>query len=95
MDNFVATLFNLTSPANYYFQKICVKSTFTLIIYSNVIFSNEAMLSVLALPQTTDVNKIAGRNFLGFFALAVFNSTLPDNLLMYGQPNAEAFCELL
>jgi len=42
------------------------------------------MLSVLALPQTTDVNKIAGRNFLGFYALVVFNSTLPDNLLMYG-----------
>ena len=42
------------------------------------------MLNALALSQTTDINKIAKRNFLGFQALAVLNSTLLDNLLIYG-----------
>ena len=48
------------------------------------------MLNALALSQTTDVDEITKRNSLGFQTLAVLNSTLPDNLLMYGQPNAEA-----
>jgi len=41
------------------------------------------MLNTSALPQITNINKIAKRKFLGFQALAVLNSTLPDNLLMY------------
>jgi len=48
------------------------------------------MLNALALPQTTDMNEIARKNFLGSQALAVYNSILPDNLLMHGQPNTEA-----
>ena len=48
------------------------------------------MLNVLTLSQTTDMDKIARRNFLGSQVLAVLNSTLPNNLLIYGQPNAEA-----
>ena len=47
------------------------------------------MLSALVLSQTTDVNETARRNFLGFQVMAVLNSTLLDNLLMYSQPNAE------
>jgi len=48
------------------------------------------MLNASALPQTTDVNEIARKNFLSSQALAVFNSTLLDNLLMHTQPNAKA-----
>jgi len=48
------------------------------------------MLNASVLPQTTDVNEIARKNFLGSQALVVFNSTLLDNLLMHGQPNAKA-----
>jgi len=42
------------------------------------------MMNVLALLQTTDIDEIASRNFLGSQALAILNSTLSDNLLMYG-----------
>ena len=45
MANFVATLFKLTSPANYSFWKIYIKLTLTLIIYSNTIFTTEDMLN--------------------------------------------------
>ena len=74
MANFITTLFKLTDSANYFFWKIHIKSTFALIIYS------EDILNTSALPQTTDINKIARRNFLGSQALAVLNSTLPDNI---------------
>jgi len=42
------------------------------------------MLNALVLSQTTDIDKIAKRNFLGSQVLAVLNSTLLDNLLMHG-----------
>ena len=48
------------------------------------------MLNVSALSQTTNIDEIARKNFLGSQALVVFNFILPDNLLMHGQPNAEA-----
>ena len=64
--------------------KICVKSTLALIIYLGAVFTAHNMLNALALPQTTDVDEIARKNFLGSQALAVLNSTLPDNLLIYG-----------
>ena len=48
------------------------------------------MLNALVFSQTTDVDEVIKRNSLGFQTLAVLNSTLPDNLLMYGQPNTEA-----
>jgi len=35
------------------------------------------------------VDEIAKRNFLSFQALAVLNSTLPDNLLIYNQHDTE------
>jgi len=90
MANFVATLPKLTSLADYSFWRIHIKSTLALITYSRTVFITDDMLNALALSQTTDVDKIARRNFLSSQALAVFDSTLPDNLLMYGQPNAEA-----
>jgi len=43
------------------------------------------MLNASELSQTTDVDKITRRNVLGFQALAILNSTLLDNLLIYGQ----------
>ena len=49
------------------------------------------MLNTLILFQITNTNKIVKRSFLGFQALTVLNSTLPDNLLMYDQPNVKAF----
>ena len=90
MANFIITLPKLTGPTSYPFWKICVKSTLTLIIYSRAIFTTNDMLNALELSQTTDMDKIARRNFLNSQALAVLNSILPDNLLMYDQPNAEA-----
>ena len=36
------------------------------------------------------INKVAKSNFLNFQTLAILNSILPDNLLMYDQPNSEA-----
>ena len=36
------------------------------------------------------MDKVATRNFLGFQALTILNSTLLDNLLMYAWPNTEA-----
>jgi len=83
MDNFIATLPKLTSSANYSFWEICVKSTLVLIIYSRAVFT-DGVLNASALLQTTDVDEIVRRNFLGFQALAVLNSILPDNLLMHG-----------
>ena len=84
MANFVTTFLKLTDPADYPFWKICVKSTLALIIYLGAVFTANNMLNALALPQTTDVDEIARKNFLGSQALAVLNSTLPDNLLIYG-----------
>jgi len=49
------------------------------------------MLNTLAFSQTTDMDEIAKEKFLSSQALAVLNSTLPDNLLIHSQPNAEAF----
>jgi len=46
MANFIA---KLTSPTNYLFWKICVKSTFTLIIYPNAIFTVKDMLKTSVL----------------------------------------------
>ena len=89
MANFVTTLSKLTGLADYPFQEICVKSTLV-IIYLRAIFTAEDMLNALVFSQTTDVDEVIKRNSLGFQTLAVLNSTLPDNLLMYGQPNTEA-----
>jgi len=83
MANFVATLSKLTGLANYLFWKIYVKSIFALIIYFGAIFTAKDMLNTLVLSQTTDVNKVTKRNFLSFQALAIFNSILPDKLLIY------------
>jgi len=88
--NFVTTLPKLTGLANYPFQEICVKSNFALITYSKAVLTAEDILNALALPQTTDVDKVARRNFLSFQALTILNSILPDNLLMHGQLNTEA-----
>jgi len=53
------------------------------------VFTTNDMLNTLALPQTIDVDEIAKEKFLSSQALTVLNSTLPDNLLIYRQPNAE------
>jgi len=81
----------ISSPTDYPFWKIYVKSILTLITYSGAVFTANDMLNALALSQTTDINEIARRNFLGFQALTVLNSTLPDNLLIHGHFNAEVF----
>jgi len=72
--NFITTLPKLTSLANYSFWKICIKSTLTLITYSRAIFIANNMLNTLALYQTTDMDEIAKRNFLGSQFLVVLNS---------------------
>ena len=82
MANFITTLFKLTSLTNYLFWEIYIKLALALIIYSNTVFITEDILNTIAL-QATDVNKIAKRNFLNFQALAIFNFTLLDNLLIY------------
>ena len=64
--NFITTLPKLTGPTNYIFWEIHIKLTLTLITYPKVVFTADDMLNASALPQTTDVNKIAKRNFLGF-----------------------------
>jgi len=79
MANFVATLPKLTSLADYPFWKIHVKLTLTLIIYSGAVLTAESMLNALALPQTTNMDEVTRRDFLGFQALAFLNY----NLLMY------------
>ena len=91
MANFVTTLPKLTSPANYSFYEICVKSTLALIIYFGAIFTTNDILNALALPQIIDIDEITRKNFLDSQALAVLNSILPDNLLIHGQPNAKIF----
>jgi len=53
MANFVTTLFKLTSPTDYPFWEICVKSTFALITYPEAVFTVKDMLNALALSQTT------------------------------------------
>jgi len=88
--NFIATLPKLTSLADYSFWEVHVKSTLALITYSGAVFTTDDMLNALALSQTTNVDEIAKRNFLGSQILTILNSILPDNLLIYGQPNAEA-----
>ena len=88
---FVVTLPKLISLTNYSFKKIYVKSTLTLIIYSDAIFTAKDILSTSTLPQTTNIDKVAKRNFLGSQTLTVLNSISSDNLLIHGQPNAEAF----
>jgi len=90
MANFITTLPKLTSPTNYSFWKICVKSTLALITYPEAVFTTNDMLNALELSQTTNVDEIARRNFLDSQALAVLNSTLPYHLLIYGQPNTMA-----
>ena len=82
MVNFVATLPKFTGPINYPFWEIYVKSTLTLITYPEVIFTANNILNTSALPQTTDVDEIARKNFLSSQALAVLNSTLLDNLFI-------------
>ena len=64
MANFIAALPKLTGPTNYPFWEICVKLTLALIIYPEAVFTADDMLNASALPQTTDVNEIARRNFL-------------------------------
>jgi len=66
MANFFATLFKLTGPVNYSFWEIHIKSTLVLIIYPRAVFTTEDMLNTLVLHQTTNMNKVTGRNFLGF-----------------------------
>ena len=51
------------------------------------------MLNTLALFQTTNVDEMT-RNFLSSQVLAILNSTLPDNLLIYNQPNTKALAYL-
>ena len=53
MANFVTTLFKLTSPTDYSFWEICVKSTLALITYSEAVFTAKDMRNALALSQTT------------------------------------------
>ena len=65
MANFITTLPKLTGSTNYPSWKIYVKSTLALIIYHEAAFTADDMLNALVLPQTTNVNKIAKRNFLG------------------------------
>jgi len=72
-----------TSPTGYSFWEIYVKSNLALITYSGAVFTTNDILNALAFPQTTDINKIARKNFLGSQVLAVLNSTLPDNLLIH------------
>ena len=79
MANFVATLPKLTSLANYPFWKIHVKLILTLITYPRAVLTAEGMLNALALPQTTNIDEVTRRNFLGSQALAFLNY----NLLMY------------
>ena len=69
MANFVATLPKLTSLANYPFWKIHVKLTLTLITYPGAILTAEGMLNALALPQTTNMDEVTRRDFLGSQAL--------------------------
>jgi len=88
--NFVTILSKLTSLANYFFQKICIKSALSLTTYFGAIFTTEDMLSALVFLQTTDIDKVTRRNFLSFQAVAILNSTLLDNLSMYNQPNTQA-----
>ena len=90
MANFITTLPKLTSLANYPFWEICVKLTLALITYPGAIFTTNNVLNALALFQITNMNEIARRNFLGLGVLNILNFILPDNLLIYGQPNAEA-----
>ena len=47
------------------------------------------MLNALALYQTTNMDEITRRKFLGFQVLAVLNFTLLDNLLIYIQSNTK------
>jgi len=42
------------------------------------------MLNALAFPQTTNINKATRRNFVGSQALSIYNSTLPENLIIHG-----------
>ena len=79
MANFVATLPKLTSLADYPFWKIHVKLILTLITYPRAVLTAEGMLNALALPQTTNIDEVTRRNFLGSQALAFLNY----NLLMY------------
>jgi len=90
MANFIATLLKLTSPADYFFWKIHIKSTFALIIYFEAVFTTNDILNILILSQITNIDEMARRNFLSFQALIILSFILSDNLLMYGQSNAEA-----
>ena len=83
MANFVATLSKLTGFVDYLFWKICIKSTLTLITYSGALFTAEDMLNALVLSQTTDVDEVTRRNFMGFQVLAVLNSTLLNNFSIH------------
>ena len=87
MVNFVITFLKLTNFVDYSFWEIYIKSTLALITYFGAIFTADDILNVPALPQTTNVNEIIRRNFLGFQVLVFLNSILLDNLLIYGQPN--------
>jgi len=90
MANFIATLLKLTSPADYFFWEIHIKSTFALIIYFEAVFTTNDILNILILSQITNIDEMARRNFLSFQALIILSFILSDNLLMYGQSNAEA-----
>ena len=59
------------------------------IIYSGAVFSTDNILNTLVLSQTTNMDKIARRNFLGFQVLVILNTILLDNLLIYGKLNAK------
>ena len=65
MANFVITLPKLTSTTDYFFWKIHVKLTLALIIYPGAVFTTNDILNALVLSQTTDVDEIARRKFLG------------------------------
>jgi len=48
-----------------------VKSTLSLTTYPGIVFTSEFLLNALALSQTTGVNKITKRKFLGFQAIVL------------------------
>jgi len=88
MANFITTLSKLISLADYPFWEICVKSI--LDTYYGTVFTTDNILNASALPQITNKNEIAKRNFLDSQTLTILNFILPDNLLMHGQPNVKA-----
>ena len=66
MANFVTIFLKLTSSTSYIFQEIYIKPTLTLIAYPDTVSNIKDMLNTLILSQTTDMDEIAKKKFLGF-----------------------------